>query len=333
MNGDPIIFSGRSDKPFAEAVAKHLELKLGKVEIKQFSNDNIWVQLLENVRGRDVFIIQTSCIPVHAHLMEMLMLIDAAKSAAAKRVTAVMPYMAYVRSDKKDAPRICITAKLVANMLKISNADGVLVMDLHSSQIGGFFDINLDHLKAVDVLCHKLYSQDFHNRDDVVLVAADAGEAKHIGGFANRLGLDFAIIDKRRYDHDEKPKCVKIIGDVKGKKATIVDDEIASAGTLCEAASFLKKNGAKEVQAAVTHGVFSGNAPERINNSNITKIYCTDTIPPPKKTINCLEYVTVTGLFAAAIKGIHTGESISYLFPKSIPGNPPGLDYPLTIPS
>jgi ribose-phosphate pyrophosphokinase len=310
MSNDLVIFSGSSHGEFAKAVTDNLSISLGQREIIRFSNDNIWVQIQTNVREKDVFVIQTASTPVQEHLMEMLIMIDALKHASAKRITAVLPYYPYARSDKKDRPRISVTARLVADLLETAGADRVLTMDLHSPQVQGFFRIPSDQLRAINILCHALKK---YNLEDAVLVAADAGEAKGIGGFANRLRLPFAIIDKRRYGNDEKPKCVNIVGDVEGKKAIIIDDEISSAGTLVEAAKFLKEKGATEVWAAVTHGVFVGQALERINDADMERVIVTDTMPQ-KTGYDWLEYLTVTQLFAQAIFCIHSGQSISGLF-------------------
>ncbi|MBD3311607.1 MAG: ribose-phosphate diphosphokinase [Candidatus Magasanikbacteria bacterium] len=313
MDNDLIIFSGSSHEKFAEAVAAKLFKKLGERTTTKFSNENIMIQVRENVREKDVFVIQTSCPPVHENFMELLIFIDALKHASASRITAVLPYMPYVRSDKKDQPRISITARLVADLLETAGADRVLTMDLHSHQVQGFFRIPVDQLRAVNTLCEKLRQLDL-NQDNAVLIAADAGEAKHIGAFANRLDLPFAIIDKRRTGNDEKPKAVGIVGDVKDKICAIIDDEIASGGTLIQATNFLLNQGANKVMAAVTHGVFSGSACGRIKESAISKVIATDTIPACNPLPDKIEYITVTDLFAEAIKRIHTGESISHIF-------------------
>ena len=312
MTNDLVIFSGSSHPVFAEAVAAYIGLPLGQREIIRFSNDNIWVQIQTNVREKDVFIIQTSSPPVQDNLMELLIFIDALKHASARRITAVLPYFPYARSDKKDRPRISITARLVADLLQTAGADRVLTMDLHSPQVQGFCRIPADQLRAINVLCHHLKKYDLK---DAVLVAADAGEAKGIGGFANRLHLPFAVIDKRRYGNDESPRCVNIVGDVKDKTAIIIDDEISSAGTLVEAARYLKEHGAKEVWAAVTHGVFVGSALSKIENAEMERVIVTDTMPSKEgQGYDRLEYLTVTHLFAQAILCIHSGQSISGLF-------------------
>jgi len=301
MIRDLAIFSGSSHPKFTADVAARLY------------TDNLMPQIMENVRGKEAFVIQTSCPPVHDKLMELLIYIDTLKHASARRITAVIPYFPYVRSDKKDQPRISITAKLVAKMIETAGADRVLVMDLHASQIQGFFNIPCDHLRAVDVLC-KCVKDLKLSPEEAVLVAADAGEAKHIGSFANRLGFQFAIVDKRRIGNEDKTKPVGVVGEVEGKRTIIVDDEISTGGTLVTTAEFLMQNGAKDVIAIATHGVFCGEACQRIENSSLSAVYVTDTIPPCEPTSSKIHYASVASLFAEAIRCIHTGESISHIF-------------------
>ncbi len=306
------IFAGSSHKELATSICDYLGVPLGKSHTIEFSNENMMVQIDENVRECDVYVIQTSCSPVHTNLFELLMMIDALRSASAARITAVMPYFPYIRSDKKDRPRISITAKLVADLVQTAGAHRVLAMDLHTAQAQGFFNIPVDQLQAASVICERLRRED---TSDWVLVAADAGEAKDIGRYANRLDLPIAIIDKRRDGDDEKPRAVNLIGDVEGKVAVIVDDEIASGGTLCEAASFLKEKGARKVIAAATHAVFSGSVKQRIDEGFIEKVIVTDTIPvPPSQLSDKVERLTVAELFSKAISRIHDGRSVSALF-------------------
>lgn len=310
------VFSGSSHPSFAKAVCDHLGVEPGKSHTVKFSNENMLVQVEENVRGCDVFVIQTSASPVHEHLFEILIMIDAMRSASAERITAVMPYIPYIRSDKKDRPRISIAARLVADLLKTSGADRVLTMDLHSPQAQGFFRMPVDQLLGAGPLCERLRRED---RSDWVLVAADAGEAKDLGSFANRLDLPMAIIDKRRDGHDESPRAVSLIGDVEGKTAVVVDDEIASGGTLCEAAEFLKKHGARRVLATATHPIFSANAAERIEEAFIEKVVVTDTVPlTEEETQGKVEVISVAPMFAEAINRIHDGRSVSRLFDESV---------------
>lgn len=306
------VFSGSSHPKLAQAICDRLGIPLGKSHSVTFSNENLMVQIDENVRECDVFVVQTSCSPVHSNFFELLMMIDALRSASAARITAVMPYIPYIRSDKKDRPRISITARLVADLLETAGADRVLTMDMHTAQAQGFFRIPVDHLMAAGTICERLERD---KGDDWILVAADVGEAKDIGKYANKLDLPFAIIDKRRFGDDEKPVAVNLIGDVAGKTALVVDDEISSGGTLCEAAAYLKQNGARRVIAAASHAVFSGKASERIADAFIEKVIVTDTIPLTPAQINDkIEVLTVAGLFAAAITRIHDGRSVSALF-------------------
>ena len=306
------VFSGSSHPRLARDICAHLGIGLGKSHVITFSNENMMVQIDENVRECDVFVVQTSCPPVHTHLFELLMMIDALRSASAARITAVMPYIPYIRSDKKDRPRISITAKLVADLLKTAGADRVLTIDMHTPQAQGFFDIPVDQLTAAAPISDRLRREDLNNW---TLVAADAGEAKDIGRYANRLDLTFAIIDKRRFGDDEKPKAVNLIGDVEGKICLIVDDEIASGATLVEAAAFLKQNGAEKVMAAATHAVFSSNAAERIRDAFVEKVIVTDTVPlRPEQVHEKIEVLSTADILASAIARIHDGRSVSALF-------------------
>ena len=313
MDAQLKIFAGNSHRAFATEICDILGLALGKSKMIQFSNENMLVQIDENVRECDVFVVQTSCAPVHQNLFELLMMIDAMRSSSAARITAVLPYFPYIRSDKKDRPRISITARLVADLLETAGAHRVLTMDLHTAQAQGFFRIPVDQLQAAGPLCERVSQED---TSDWVLVAADAGEVKDIGRYANRLDLPIAIVDKRRDGDDEKPRAVNLIGDIKGKTALIVDDEIASGGTLCEAAAFLKKQGARRVLAVASHAVFSHERiKQRFDEAFLEKIIVTDTIPvaAPRRSEK-VEVISVAGLFAEAISRIHDGRSISALF-------------------
>jgi ribose-phosphate pyrophosphokinase len=306
------VFSGSSHPDFARQICRYLGMDLGESKHISFSNENLMVQIQENVRECDVFVVQTSCPPVHEHLFELLIMIDAMRSASAARITAVVPYLPYIRSDKKDKPRISITARLVADLLKESGADRVLTMDLHAPQTQGFFRMPADQLQGAGPLCEKLRQ---HREDDWILVAADAGEAKDLGRYANRLDLPMAIIDKRRRGDDENPVAENLIGDVDGKTAVIVDDEIASGGTLCEAAEFLRQKGAKKALAVATHPVFSPNATERMEDAFLEKVIVADTVPIPEEQKSpVVEQVSVANLFAEAISRIHDGRSVSQLF-------------------
>ncbi len=307
------VIGGSAHPAFAERICAHLGVDLCKTKLTRFSNENLMVQILENVREADVFVVQPSCPPVSDGILELLITIDALRHASARRITAVLPYFPYTRSDKKDKPRISITARLMADLLETAGADRVLTMDLHAPQVQGFFRVPVDQLKAAPILCDHLRAT--RNLDNYVLVAGDVGEAKEIGGYANRLNLPIAIVDKRRDGDDEKPRAVHLIGDVKGKRALIVDDEIASGGTLIEAATFVLARGAVSVEAAAVHPVFSGDATSRIAASPLSSIVVTDTIPiAPEKRIDKIELCSVSELFAGAIMAIHNGSSISSLF-------------------
>lgn len=307
------VFAGSSHVELTEEICQHLGIAPGKREIIRFSNENLLVQIEESVRESDVFVVQTSCPPVNEHIMETLILIDALKRASAARITAVLPYFPYVRSDKKDRPRIPITARLMADLLEAAGADRVVTMDLHSPQIQGFFKIPLDHLQAAPLLAKFVRAN--VDTDNAIVVASDAGEAKDAAAFANRLNVDIAIIDKRRTGHDENAIAANLIGDVKGKTAILIDDEVASGGTLLQAADFLRREGAIEVIACATHAVFTGEAPQKLGASNITRMAVTNTIPVGEaKRFEGLEVISVAELFADAIKRIHTGESVSELF-------------------
>lgn len=312
MVGELKIFSGNANKPLATAICRYAGVKLGKCEIAKFSNDNIKVKYNESVRGKDVFIIQSSCIPVNEGIMELLMMIDAAKHASAARITAVCPYFPYVRSDKKDEPRISITARLMTDLIATAGADRIMAMNLHSPQIQGFSRIPMDHLLAGKILCKFFERQGI---DNCVIVAPDAGSAKHAGRYAIRLSLPLAILDKRRNDDSESPVIQHIIGKVKGKKALIFDDEVASGGSLIEVAAALENHGVEEITACCVHAVLSGKAVERIQNSAIKKLVVTDTVfIPEEKQFPKLKIVSVAELFSNAIMYTNTGRSISGLY-------------------
>jgi ribose-phosphate pyrophosphokinase len=312
MIGPLKIFSGSANLPLAKSICAHAGVELGACEIGKFSNENIKVKICDSVRGQDVFIIQPSCVPVNEGIMELLIMIDAAKHASAGRITAVLPYFPYVRSDKKDEPRISITARLMADLLYTAGADRVMTMNLHSPQIQGFFKMPVDHLLAGKLLCEY-----FNNcgTDNCVVVAPDAGSAKHAGAYARRLGLPLAILDKRRSDDTENPHIHNVIGDVKGKRALIFDDEIASGGSIIEVVKALENLGVTEISACCVHPVLSGNACEKLNNSSLTKLVVTDTVYiPEEKKFPKLEIISVAELFAQAIMFTNMGTSISGLY-------------------
>jgi ribose-phosphate pyrophosphokinase len=306
------VFSGSAHPGLARAICQCLGIELGAAHTTRFSNENLKVKIEENVREVDVFVVQTACSPLSEGIIELLILLDALKHSSARRVTAVLPYYPYARSDKKDEPRISITARLMADLLETAGADRVLTLDLHSPQIQGFFDIPADHLTAVPVLCEHLSTRDLSN---AVVVAADVGEAKDAGRFAKRLDLPLAFIDKRRSGDDEKAHAVALVGDVRGKECLLVDDEIATGGTIFDATEFLLAEGARGVSAAVVHAVLSGHAVDRLAASPLRRLVVTDTIPiPAEKRSPKIEVLSVAPLIATAITRIHDGRSISELF-------------------
>jgi len=304
------IFAGRANRPLAEKIAAYLGMTLGNVEIKQFEDGEIFVQFNENVRGVDIFIVQPT-FPPGDNLLELLIMIDAAARASASRVTAVIPYYGYARQDRKDQPRVAISAKLMANLITVAGANRVLAMDLHAGQIQGFFDIPLDHLFASPVLIDYFMGLGLA---DLVVVAPDIGSARMVRAFGKRLGAPFAIIDKRRPTQNVS-EVMNVIGDVQGKNALIIDDMIDTGGTIVQAAVALKGRGSKDVYCACTHGLFSGNALKRIDDSPIKEIVVTDTVPLVNRTsIAKLRVLSVADLLGEAMRRIHLGESVSSLF-------------------
>ena len=303
-----MLVSGRANHSFSENVAKRLNISLGKVEITNFSDGEIFAKYDENVRGKDLFIVQPT-IPPADNLMELLILIDAAKRSSAYRITAVIPYYGYARQDRKDQPRVPITAKLTANLLTNAGVDRILTMDLHSAQIQGFFDIPLDHLYSSAVLTEYWRKE---LKPGSVIVSPDMGGVKLARAYAKRLDADFAIIDKRRPKANDV-EIMNIIGDVDGRDVLMIDDMIDTAGTLTMAATALKAQGAKNIFAACTHPILSGTAIDKIMASPIKKIVATDTIPM-RAPCEKIEVVSVAHIFSEAIARIHKAESISVLF-------------------
>jgi ribose-phosphate pyrophosphokinase len=315
MKKDLKIFTGNSNPELARRICSNAGIRLGKCEIVKFSNENLKVRILESVRGKDVYVVQSSCPPVNENIMEMLIMIDAIKHAKADSITAVLPYYPYARSDKKDEPRISITARLVADLLETAGADRVMTMNLHSPQIAGFFRIPVDHLLAGKLICK--YYKEKAGIDNCVVVAPDAGSAKRAGIYAISLGLPLAILDKRRNDDSEKAKIHHVIGDVKGKRALIFDDEIATGGSILEVVRALDSLGVKEIEACCVHAVLSSNAVERLGNSSLSRLVVTDTVTiPPEKRISKMVVLSVAELFAKAIVYSNRGSSISGLFGK-----------------
>lgn len=306
------VFSGSAHPALARATCGALGTDLGASSTHRFSNENLKVRILENVREKDVFVVQPSCPPVSEGLLELLIMIDALRGASARRITAVMPYFPYARSDKKDEPRISITARLMADLLQTAGADRVLAMDLHSPQIQGFFHIPTDHLSAIPLLCQHLAEGGL---DGAVVVAPDAGEAKDAARFAKRLDVPLAIIDKRRFSDDERPRAIELVGDVTGRHAIIVDDEVATAGTVVEAVELVRSRGAARVTVAAVHPILSGPAPERLRKMAVDRYVFTDSVPIPAERSNPrITVLSVAALLAEAITRIHDGRSVSAMF-------------------
>jgi len=309
------LFSGNANRPLAERIAKYLEKNLGDAYVGRFPDGEINVKLEEDIRGTDVFIIQPTCPPVNENLMELLVLIDCFRRASAERITAVMPYYGYARKDRKDEGRVPITAKLVANLVTEAGADRVLAVDLHASQIQGFFDIPTDHLYAAPVLMS--YFEELGLRDFVV-VAPDIGSVRLSRAYSSRFDVPLAVVDKRRITPDETSIGV-LIGDVKGKNVIMVDDMIATGGSVVEAARFLKEHGALDIYVGATHAVFCGPAYERLSAAPLKEVVVTDTIPlgdGANLLGDRLKVVSVAPLLAEAIKRIHFNQSVSELFKK-----------------
>lgn len=312
MNDELRIFAGNSNIALARDICACLDNPLSPVEISRFSNDNLHVQVQDNVRERDVFVVQSFTTPVSDHIMELMIMLDALRSASAQRVTAVIPYYSYARSDKKDKPRISITGRLVADMLHTAGADRVLTMDLHADQVHGFFSVPVDHMTAVPTIAeHFRQNYDLSN---MVAVATDAGGAKRAGRFSERLGIPMAIIDKRRVS-DTQVHQGQVVGEVRDRDAVIFEDEISTGGTLLATIDTLREAGARSIHAGAVHGVLCGPAVERLRAAPIESIVVTDTVNiPADKHFDKLAVLTVAPLLAAAIERIHSGGSVGELF-------------------
>jgi len=305
------IFTGNANPRLAQDICKELGKKLGGMMVDRFSEGEIRIKIDDNVRGKDVFLIQPTCPPVNESIMELLVMLDAFKRASAGRITAVIPYYGYARQDRKDQPRVPISAKLVANLVTVAGADRILTMDLHAGQIQGFFDIPMDHLYAVNVFVDYLQKMKLK---DLVVVSPDVGGIKTARAYAKRLGAALAIVDKRRVS-PEKAEVMNILGEVEGRDVVLVDDLIATGGSLLEAAQALKKAGVKKIYAAVVHGVLSDDAVKKIEKSIMEELIITDTIPlSEEKKSSKITVLSVAPLLAEAIKRIHKEESISCLF-------------------
>ena len=309
---DFIIFSGNSNPALSKKVCSYLNVALGGEKVKRFSDGEIQIEIDENVRSRDVFVIQSTCSPVNENLVELLLMLDALKRASAARITAVIPYYGYARQDKKVAPRVPISAKLVADMLTIAGASRIITLDLHAGQIQGFFDIPVDNLFAAPVLIEHIRNN-FNN--DLVIVSPDAGGVERARAFAKRLHAGLAIIDKRREAPNEA-KAMAVVGDVAGKVVVILDDMVDTAGTLVEAAGAIMKNGAREVYAVCAHPVLSGPSIERIENSPLKALVVTDTIPLRENARSCkkIKVLSISELIGEAIIRSFKGDSVTSLF-------------------
>ncbi len=309
------IYTGNANRGLAEKICRYLGMDLGRLEVFQFSNENIFVKILDNVREKDVFIVQPTSHPVNESIMELLIMIDAFKRASAGRITAVVPYYAYGRSDKKDQPRVPISARLIADMITVAGADRVLTMDLHQGQIQGFFNIPVDELTAVHLLSN--YFKQKQIEDPVVVT--DLGFAKRARTFAELLDAPLAIIEKRRVGNSDRAELLNVIGEVRGRRAIIVDDEIDTAGTLTQIVGALEREGVTEIYACATHGVLSGSSIERIRDANVREVVMTDSIPlPPEKQLAKIKSLSVAPLIGEAIRRIHRGESVGALFSSEV---------------
>ncbi len=309
------IYHGNANPALARKIAHWVGGEPGRAEVFTFANENIFVRILDNVREKDVFLVQPTSRPVNQSIMELLIMIDAFKRASAGRITAVVPYYAYGRSDKKDQPRVPITARLIADMITVAGADRMLTMDLHQGQIQGFFNIPVDELTAVHMLSR--YFLDRHLEDCVVVT--DLGFAKRARQFAELLDAPLAIVEKRRHGNLDRAEVINVIGEVRGRRVIIVDDEIDTAGTLIEITRALEREGVTEIHACATHGVLSDPAIERITNSNLQQVVVTDTIPlAPEKHIPRIKVLSVAPLIGEAIKRIHRGESVGALFSSEV---------------
>lgn len=309
------IFSGNANRLLAEEICSYVGIPLGRANTTTFPDGEFNFQILENVRGGDVFIVQPTCPPVDTHLMELLVMLDACRRSSAERITAVIPYYGYARGDKKDRPRIAISAKLVANLIRTAGADRVLAVDLHAPQIQGFFDIPVDHLYAAPVMIEYFTE---HSLEDLVVVAPDPGGAERARAYAKRLNADFAIVDKRRDKSQPghaEAEVMNIVGEVEGRNVLIVDDMVDTAGTLTKVAEALKKEGAERIVTSCVHAVLSGDAIERIAHSPLEKVIVTNSVPSERiGGLPIFECLSIAPLLAEAIKSIHDETSVSRLF-------------------
>lgn len=306
------VFSGNAHPELAQQICSYLEITPGRSEAFKFSNDETFVKILENVREKDVFLIQPIAVPVNDNLIELLIMIDAMRRASAGRITTVIPYYAYGRTDKKDQPRVAITARLIADFISMAGADRVLTMNLHAGQIQGFFNIPLDELSAIPLLANNFKER---NLDNLVVVAPDVGAARRARNIADLLGAPIAIIEKERMGNDDRAEAISLIGSVEGSNAILVDDEILTGGTMVSAAALLKKKGALDVYCCAVHPLLSGAASELLRNSDLKEIFVTDTLPvPDEKRFDRLNVLSVASLLGEAIHRIHSGLSVGAMF-------------------
>ncbi len=306
------VFTGNAHPQLARDICRELGISLGRAQIFEFSNENIFVKIDENVRGCDVFVVQPLTTPVSTSIMELLIILDAFKRASAQRVTAVIPYYAYGRTDKKDQPRVPITARLIADCISVAGASRLLTLDLHAGQIQGFFNIPVDELTAKNLMADYIHQQQI---TDLTVVATDAGFAKKARNLAELLNAPLAIVEKRRMGNDGQAEAMSLIGSVAGRNALIVDDEIDTAGSLIQAVGVTRQHGAREVYACASHGVLSGPAIERLRSSGLTELILTDSVPlQPTKGLPFITTLSIAPLFAGAIQRIHEERSVSELF-------------------
>ena len=306
------VFTGNAHPALAQAVTEYLGIPLGNCEVFEFSNENIFVRILDNVRQRDTFVIQPLSSPVNKNLVEMLIMVDALKRASAGRITAVIPYYGYGRTDKKDQPRVPITARLVADLITVAGANRLLTVDLHAAQIQGFFNIPVDELTALFLLSHYFEEKHF---DDLVVVATDIGITKRARDMAAKLNAPLAIMEKRRVGNVDQSEMLTVIGEVEGKMALTVDDEIDTAGSLANVVSTLKERGVKEIYSCCTHPIFSGSAIQKIASSAVKEVVVTDTVPvPDNKRLDKITTLSIAPLLGEAIHRIHTGLSVGAMF-------------------
>ena len=312
-NGNPVIFAGNSHPQLVRDICDYLGQDIGQVEVFKFSNDNTFVKILENVRQKDVFILQSTVEPVNDHVMEMLIMIDAAKRASAGRITAVVPYYSYARTDKKDQPRVPITGRLVADLLETAGADRVVMIDLHAGQVQGFFQVPVDELTAMPRQVEYFLDR---NLDDPVVVAADIGITKKARDFANWINAPLAIVEKRRIGNEDRVESLNVIGSVDGRLAILFDDEIGAGGTMIAAAEAVIAAGAKEIYVVATHGVLPGDASTRLaEKPYIKEVVITDTVPLPADKVNSkIKVISIAPLLGEAIRRIHEGRSVGELF-------------------